>query len=175
VGIDVCPTLINLAKEADPAGEYLLANAAAIPLGDDCADLAIAFMSPQDIDDLPGAFTEASRILKDGGRLVIAIVHPLNSAGRFATEEEDSEFVISGSYLDRFRYSDNLERDGLEMTFHSEHRPLETYSRALEESGFLIEAIREHPVPDSADHSARSKRWRRLPLFLHIKAVKLRR
>jgi hypothetical protein len=32
---------------------------------------------------------------------------------------------------------------GIRLTFHSEHRPLEAYSRALEDSGLLIEAIRE--------------------------------
>jgi ubiquinone/menaquinone biosynthesis C-methylase UbiE len=172
IGIDVSPTLVNLAKEADPAGRYLVANAAAIPLESSCADLAIAFMSPQDIDDIDTAFAEASRILIKGGRFLIAIVHPINSSGRFSTEDEDSEFVIAGSYLDEFRYSDNLTRDGLEMTFHSQHRPLERYSRALESTGFLMEAIREHPVPDGAETSLRTRRWRRLPLFMHIRAIK---
>jgi ubiquinone/menaquinone biosynthesis C-methylase UbiE len=172
VGVDVCPGLVKLAQESDPQGEYLLANAAAIPLDSNYADVAIAFMSPQDIDDIDSAFAEASRILIPGGHLVLAIVHPINSSGRFTNEDEDSEFVIAGSYLDEFRYSDNLTRDGLEMTFHSQHRPLERYSRALEKSGFLMEAIREHPVPDGADHSLRTRRWRRLPLFMHIRALK---
>ena len=52
------------------------------------------------------------------------------------------------------------------MTFHSEHRSVESYSRALERSGLVIEAIREVTQDDSAD------RWHRIPLFLHIKAVR---
>jgi hypothetical protein len=50
------------------------------------------------------------------------------------------------------------------MTFHSAHRPLDAYSRALERSGFLIEAIREVTVDDPED------RWKRIPLFLHLRA-----
>jgi hypothetical protein len=40
-----------------------------------------------------------------GGRLCLAIVHPINSAGKFEGERHDHDalFVIRGSYLDRFR------------------------------------------------------------------------
>jgi hypothetical protein len=63
----------------------------------------------------------------------------------------------------------------LRLTFHSEHRPLEAYGRALEAAGLLIEAIREPRAPDSfvAGDSAQ-RRWQRIPLFLHIRAVKPR-
>jgi ubiquinone/menaquinone biosynthesis C-methylase UbiE len=172
IGIDVSETLIALANAEDPSGDYRLANAAKLPIDDQSADLAIAFMSMQDIDDLRSAVSEAARILRPGGRLVMAIVHPINSAGQFVDESADSEFIISDRYLGERRYSDTFARDGLEMTFHSQHRPLETYSRALEKAGFLMEAIREHPVPDSEAQSERSKRWQRVPLFLHIRAIK---
>jgi hypothetical protein len=42
------------------------------------------------------------------------------------------------------------------MTFHSQHRPLETYFLALEEAGLLVEALREPGVPDQSIGSARS-------------------
>ena len=40
--------------------------------------LLIAFMPLQDMDDAPAALREAPRILLPGGRLVVAIVHPLH-------------------------------------------------------------------------------------------------
>lgn len=174
VGIDVSERLIELAKEADPFGSYFAANAAAMPVESSVADLAVAFMTLQDIDDLDSAVSEIARILVPNGRLVMAIVHPINSSGRFANENADSEFVIPGdfSYFDQYRYSDTFARDGLEMTFHSVHRSLDTYSRAFERSRLLIEAIREHPVPDSAVTDDRYIRWQRMPLFLHIRAIK---
>jgi hypothetical protein len=55
------------------------------------------------------------------------------------------------------------------MTFHSQHRPIESYFLAIEEAGLLVEALREPRVPDRAITSDLSRRWRRLPLFLHLR------
>jgi ubiquinone/menaquinone biosynthesis C-methylase UbiE len=175
IGIDVSATLIRLAREEDPEGKYFHAPASCMPLEDACADLAIAFMSLQDVDDLEPSVLEIARVLQKGGRAYLAIVHPINSAGKFASEEADSEFIIKDSYLDEYRYSDWFERAGLEMTFYSQHRPLERYSRALEQAGMVIEAIREHRVPDHAAGKPAARRWQRLPLFMHIRALKLAR
>lgn len=168
--VDASPTMVALAREADPAIPVHCADAAALPFPDGHADLAVMFMSLHDIDDLAGAVREAHRALEPGGRLAIAIVHPLNAAGRFESEEADSPFVLRGSYLDTYRYADRVERDGLAVTFHSEHRPLEAYFRALEGAGFVVEALREPRLPDEAAGSGRAKRWQRVPLFLHIRA-----
>jgi hypothetical protein len=61
-----------------------------------------------------------------------------------------------------------------QLTFHSEHRPLEAYSRALEAAGLLIEAVREVGATDQVvtDHPS-NRRWQRIPLFLHVRAIKL--
>jgi len=44
---------------------------------------------------------------------------------------------------------------------------------ALEDTGFVIEALREPRVPDDAIKSERGRRWQRLPLFLHLRARRL--
>src|SRR5262249_15861387 len=144
VGVDVSPTMIELARAAGPSMRFELADATTLPMDVASADLAVLFMSLQDIDDMPGAVRAGARVLEPGGRLCIAIVHPINSAGHFDAEEAESPFTIRGSYLEVHRTVDTVERDGVTMTFHSEHRPLDAYSRALEAAGFLIEAIREH-------------------------------
>ena len=56
------------------------------------------------------------------------------------------------------------------MTFHSQHRPVAAYFLALEEAGFLVEALREPGVPEHAIDSEASRRWQRLRLFLHVRA-----
>jgi ubiquinone/menaquinone biosynthesis C-methylase UbiE len=80
VGIDASPTLVRLAEEADPGGEYLIGDAAALPF-------------------------------------------------------DDASFEMT------------VRRNGHEMHVRSWAYPIEDYTRALEQSGFLIEALREPPDP----------------------------
>jgi SAM-dependent methyltransferase len=164
VGVDAAPSMVAAAREADPDGEYVEASAAELPFDDGSADLVVAFMSLQDMDDMPGAVAEAGRVLEPGGRLVAAVLHPINSAGKYASKEPDAPFVIE-SYLERRVFGDEFERAGLAMTFHQNHFILEDYSLALEAAGFLLERVRE--IYDD-EHP----RWRRVPLFLHLQAVK---
>jgi len=170
VGFDASPTLVRLARE-EGGPPTVLADAANVPVRSAVADLVLAFMSLQDVDDLPAVLSEAARVLLPGGRLCAAVVHPLNSAGGF--EPDDATFVIRDPYLESRPLVLPIERDGLTMTFHQMHRPLEAYVGALEEAGFAIEALRE-PVPDEQHvrDEPRMARWRRLPAFLHFRAVR---
>jgi SAM-dependent methyltransferase len=43
LAFDVSETLVELAREADPAGEYAVADAAALPIANGVAQLVIAF------------------------------------------------------------------------------------------------------------------------------------
>ncbi len=173
IAFDVSPTLVRLAAEADPEMDVRVADAAYLPLEDGAADLAVAFMSLHDMNDMPAAVRETARVLATGGHLCLAILHPINSAGRFLEDRADSPFVIESSYLHRHRYVDAMERDGLRMTFHSDHRPLQDYFTALEDAGFLMEALRE-PTIGAADAQGepRRERWLRVPLFVNARAVK---
>lgn len=166
VGVDVSPSMVAAARDADPMGEYVEADAAELPFEEDAVDLVVAFMSLMDMDDMPGAVREIARVLEPGARLVAAVVHPMNSAGQFVPREGDDDApLVIESYLERRSYTDHLERAGLSMTFTSIHFTLEDYSRALEAAGFLVEQVRE--VYDDEN-----PRWRRVPLFLGLTAVR---
>jgi SAM-dependent methyltransferase len=172
VGVDASPTMLAAGREADPEIETHLADASALPFADGAFDCSIAFMSLQDVEDLEGAVREASRTLEPGGRFCVAIVHPLNSAGQFDGDAADNPFTISGSYLDSAYYADDFARDGLELTIVSAHRPLQAYTDALSGAGLLIERLREPALPEHGITEPRQRRWQRLPLFLHLRAVK---
>jgi len=173
VGVDRSETMLAAAREADPAIETHLADAAGLPLPDASFDCVVAFMSLQDVADVGGAIAEAARVLEPGGRFCFAIVHPLNSAGQFHGEGPGSPFTIDGSYLDESYYQDEIEREGLDLTLVSAHRPLQSYADALAGAGFVIERLREPPIPEGSYTEERSRRWRRVPLFLYVRAVKL--
>jgi SAM-dependent methyltransferase len=160
-GIDSAPTLVRLAREADPGGEYLVADAAALPFDGERFDLVVAFNSLMDIDDMPAAVREAARVLEAGGRLCACITHPIRDAGRYESRAPDAPLVIRGSYLDKRRYAVREARDGYEVEFRGWAYPLSMYTRAFEHAGLVIEAFREPPDPDRA-----------VPNFLLIQALK---
>jgi SAM-dependent methyltransferase len=173
VGIDASATMVRLAATYAPPVPSVVADAARLPFPDGAFDLVVAYMSLHDIDPMPQAVAEVARVLEPGGRLCLAIVHPLNSAGAFQGREPDAPFVISGSYLATAPVRAVAERDGIRLTFHSEHRPLEAYSRALEAAGMLIDAIREVGASsEPAGPKPSRARWARIPLFLHIRAIR---
>jgi SAM-dependent methyltransferase len=141
------------------AGQVAAGDAAALPVADAASDCAVPFVSLQDIDDMERAVAEAARVLGPVGRLMIAVTHPANTAGKFAPgpEEAARPFVIDGSWFDRRALADTCERDGYTMTFHSQHRPLQAYTETLADAGFLIERIREvgDPAPPTSGTGSR--------------------
>jgi SAM-dependent methyltransferase len=163
VGIDAAPTLIALAQEADPGGEYHVCDAAALPFDDESFDLVVAFNSLMDVDDMPGAVREASRVLTGGGRLCACVTHPLRDAGRYLTRDQRSRFVVDRPYFGRNRFSAAVTRGGYEMTFKGWTYPLEAYARTLEHGGLLIESLREPPDAPWLSN---------VPNFLLFRAVK---
>ena len=122
LAIDASPTMVAAAASVPGAAGWVAAgDAAALPVADAAADCAVAFMSLQDIDHMEQAVAEAARVLVPGGRLVIAVTHPANTAGKFAPgpDEAARPFVIDGSWFERRALADTCERDGYTMTFHS--------------------------------------------------------
>lgn len=174
VGVDLSAAMVAAAREAALEMELHVADAAALPFADASFGLVVAFMSLQDVDDLRGAMSEAARVLAPGGTLCLAVVHPLSSAGRFLEREADAPFVIEASYLDERTTDLTVERDGLAMRFVSRHAPLETYVEQLAAQGLLVERLREPKVPEAGLHGEHVRRWRRITLFLHLRAVKPR-
>jgi ubiquinone/menaquinone biosynthesis C-methylase UbiE len=149
VGIDASLTSVQAAATHPEAHPVVVADAVRLPLPDNAADLAIAFMSLHDFDDLPAAVAEVGRVLAPEGRFCIALTHPVVSAR-----------MVNGYATER-RYSFTVERGGLQMTYEGTHRPLAAYFGALEAAGFMVEAVRE-PVARRDDGSPNVN-------FLHLR------
>jgi len=117
---------------------------------------------------MPGAVKEIGRVLKDGRHLVLAIVHPMYSGGGFLETGKGAydDFVISRSYFEPERCISKDGQDNLTVTFHREHRPLQAYTKALTEAGFIIE--QQHEVTDEDE----GKPWHRVPMFLDVLATR---
>jgi ubiquinone/menaquinone biosynthesis C-methylase UbiE len=170
VGVDSSPSLVEAAREVDPGGEYVLADATSLPFEDESFDLAVSYNALMDIDDMPGAVRETARVLQPGSPFCVCVTHPVNDAGRFEHGEPGAAFHID-VYRGRRRYDLTVTHENATMRFVNWCYPLEGYTRALEDAGFLIEAFRE-PAVDKSSVSPRGERRLRIPNFLFIRALK---
>jgi SAM-dependent methyltransferase len=156
VGVDVAPRLVELARLRDATGDYRVAAAERLPFEDGRFDLVVAFNVLMNVDDPGRAIDETARVLAPGGRLCVSIVHPIASAGSWL----DDAFVIR-DYLVPRPHEDQVG----DLVFANVHYPLETWSRWLEDAGFIIETFREIGRD-------RLGGWNRLPMFLYIRAAR---
>ena len=167
-GLDVAPSLVAAAAEADSRSEFVVGDAASAPFDERAFDLVVAYNSLIDVEDMRAVVGEAGRVLRLGGHFCACVPHPFSDAGEFTGAEPDAPFVVAGSYLAEAGYELVSDRDGIRFTFTSRRYPLEAYARALEEAGLAIETLREPPFPGCESH-----RRTRIPLFLLWRARKL--
>jgi SAM-dependent methyltransferase len=169
VAVDASPTLVRHAAAADPGGgAYAGADATMLPFADETFDLAVAYNVLQAMTregDMAAAVREVARILRPGGAFCFCVAHPMTDAAR-PSDAAMGELVLTGSYFDRREVDEAVTKDGLRITFHGWTYTFEDYARALADAGFVIERLREpQPTGDGGND-----RWRRLPLFLFVRA-----
>lgn len=167
--LDASPSLVRAAAQLDPGGDYVVGDAEALPFEDATFSLVVAYNVLMDVEDMPGAVREAARVLAPRGRLGVCVTHPFADSTSWEPATEHARFVVTRSYLDGGRFRETIEQDGLSMTFDGMTHPLQSYARALEAAGLLIEAIRE-PTPEGG--SLANSQWAQFPMFLMLRALK---
>lgn len=174
-GLDVSPTLATRAREADARPAYVLGDGTSLPFADAAFDTVIAYNALQAMTR-PGvmarAVRECARVLTPGGRLCLCVGHPMTDVGHVRSIDDAGAMVTSGAYFDNRYVDETVTKDGLTMNFHGWTFAIEDYARALEDAGMVIERLRE-PRPRAAAASGWLDRWRRVPLFLFIRALKV--
>ncbi|MEX5708729.1 class I SAM-dependent methyltransferase [Parafrankia sp. FMc6] len=78
IGVDISTRQIDLARRRGLTA--VVASAERFPLADQSVDAAATIMTTTDFDALPPVFTEAHRVLRPGGRLVVIAAHPASAA-----------------------------------------------------------------------------------------------
>src|ERR1700737_2008 len=170
--IDPVEKLVSAAEQAGSADAYRIAAAADLPFENCSFDLVVAYNVLMDVEDVPAALKEMTRVLRPSGTLVISIVHPFADRGRFAGPAPNAPFVLQKSYFGRERFEDTEVRNGLKMHFAGWSQPLESYIASLENVGLAITSLRE-PTPDTADEGSQMEHWKKVPLFLWLKVRSL--
>jgi ubiquinone/menaquinone biosynthesis C-methylase UbiE len=186
VGSDIAEELIDIAEQHSPENiKYHVAPADKLSFASDSSvDKAIIVLAIQNIENLQGTFNEVFRVLKSKGKLYFIINHPSFRIPKNSSWEWDDKMQKQYRRIDSYM-SDIKEKiemnpgennQGDKKYTVSFHRPLQTYFKALNKSGFQIGRLEEwisHKESKEGLRSAEENRIRKeIPMFVIIEAIK---
>jgi ubiquinone/menaquinone biosynthesis C-methylase UbiE len=170
-GVDPTARLLQLAEQAErqqPLGiRYQRGNAEHLAgLQDQSVDAVCAVLVLHHTDPLEAALTEAYRVLRRGGTLVLIIPHPVldhPNAG-WAGQQR-----ILGQYAEE-RFWSTATGGQVSAVHHIgwHHRTLSSWLNALADAGFRVQRAAE-PLGRDAKRPDHGGAWRDLPRFLAIR------
>ncbi|MBS1723852.1 MAG: class I SAM-dependent methyltransferase [Armatimonadetes bacterium] len=146
VGIDPTPELIAEAAARDPNGRYLLGEAEQLEFEDGCFDTVVSYLTLCDIADYKAAISECFRVLKPGGRLLLANINSVfgGSAIRgWLWSEEGERLHVPVDHV-TFESGARIEWAGIHIV--NFHRSTSDYLTTLLDAGFQLTNYLE-PVP----------------------------
>lgn len=147
---DVSPELLAIAKKRSGGGvDYQEAPANKLAFAKDGEyDLATFVMAIQNIQDVPGAVGEISRVLRRGGRLFVVMNHPAFRIPKKSSWVFDQENHIQYRRLDAYMSESSEKIDmtpgGAKKVFtKSFHRPLQYYFKVFAKNGLAVTRLEE--------------------------------
>lgn len=184
-GIDISPSLVQAAKQADhnPRHEYLVGDVLQpFPIKKNDYTHAAIVLAIQNFEEPLLAIQNAAKHLAPKGHLVIAMNHPCFRVMRQSSWKVDEVQKIQYRRIDRYSSPMKIpiqahpSKGEQSSTTWSFHHPLADYSRWLNQAGFAIELIEEwHSNKESTGRAAKMENRSReeIPLFMAIKAIKI--
>ncbi len=149
VGVD--PTRAQVAEAARRSGGpvYARGQAEALPIADRSFDAAVACLVFEHIDAMDTAVTEAARMLRDGGRFLLFLNHPLLQTPDSSWIDDHildppEQYWRIGAYLRESVMIEEVQK-GVFLPFV--HRPLSRYVNALRDAGLAIDRMLEPSPP----------------------------
>ena len=146
LGVDLCAPMIEAARELQSGRDaYRVADVQNLDLiENESFDLAVSYLNHCDLPDFRANVREVFRVLRAGGRFVVANLHPMRSAAGPWLKTPDGEklHVILDNYFDEGER--HWEMMGSDLT--NFHRSLSTYIRGFLDAGFTIEGLVEPTV-----------------------------
>ncbi len=148
VGIDPTRAQVGEAVSRGGGPAYVRARAEALPLADRKFDAAVACLVFEHIEAMDAAVAEASRMLRDGGRFLLFLNHPLIQTPDSGWIDDHildppEQYWRIGAYLQESVMVEEVQKD---VFLPFVHRPLSRYVNALRDAGLAIERMLE-PAP----------------------------
>lgn len=139
IGCDISPQLLARAKAAGPVVRSALPDLSWVR--DDSVDLAYAVLVLEHLAD-ERVFATASRIVREGGALVVVMNHPAFTADGAGPLLDPRDGEVLWRWGDYFRAAAcSMKTDGAVVTFY--HRPLATVLNAAAQGGWMLERLVE--------------------------------
>ncbi|WP_404384217.1 methyltransferase domain-containing protein [Knoellia locipacati] len=137
-GFDVSAAMVDLARErlGDDVDLCVHDLMDPLPYGDAEFDDVICSLVLHYLEDWSGPLSELRRVLKPGGRLLVAVNHPT----AYAVVYPDSDYFRVTQYTEDYLF------DGREVFLTFWHRPLHAMSDSFARAGFRISVISEPPL-----------------------------
>lgn len=163
IGIDPTAALLDTARRLDPEGDYRPGRAEALDFPDASFDLVVSYLTLIDIPDAESAIGEMTRVLKPGGRLLIANLNSFVSAGMNLGWSDLADgrraYALDG-YLDE--RAEWVAWRGIRI--RNWHRPLSRYLSLCLANGLSLTHFAE-PAAQGGDPGM-AARHRRAPWFV---------
>lgn len=181
--LDVAPTFVRSARDADASIDHLVADGTALPFDDATFDVATAFMSVMDMPDPGAVLAEMARVVRRGGWVQFSITHPASSTPErewIRASDGSKQLLATGGYFDEGPITEtwsfgSAPHDLLEQyepfTITWSRRTLSSWLNLVLDAGLTIERIAE-PVasPEIADRHPEVADTRITPYFLIVRA-----
>ena len=165
VGVDPTVELIAEARRQQPGGTFHAAGGEALPMADASMDLVVSYVALVDIPDFRAAIREMARVVRPGGRCVIANLNGFSTATtHFWARDEDNNkrhWTMDNYMVER---PGRAEWAGISIV--NWHRPLSAYVQAFLGAGLQLEHFDE-PMPTPAVKAKHPKMqdFHRIPHF----------
>jgi len=164
-GIDPTAELIAEAKRLQPEAIFEVAKAEKLPVADVSMDIVVSYLSLLDIPDYRAAIAEMKRVLKPGGRVVVANHNGFSTASSkyWARDEHNNKrhWTMDNYLAER---PNKTEFAGVSVV--NWHRPLSAYFQAFLGATFTLEHFDEPaPKPEVLAQHESMRSNQRVPLF----------
>ncbi len=146
VGMDPSAAQVGLGAARGGGVHYLRADGAHCPFASESFDAVTICLVLEHVLDLEAVLDEVARILAPGGRLLLALNHPLlqtPGSGWIDDHILEEQYWRIGPYLQEQVTTEEVSK-GIFLTFV--HRPLSIYVNGLARRGLYVTAL-EEPAP----------------------------
>lgn len=143
VGVDLSAGMLRHARGRLPIAQ---ADAGHLPIRDGSLTAVIAMMVHTDMPAYPAVLREVARVLRPGGVIVHAGVHPCFCGG-FADRSNLDAIVIRPGYLNGHWTKASWTDQGVRAKVGATHRPVPELMHAFLDAGLTLERFSESGEP----------------------------